>query len=102
MGLGEIILNLCCDIPQSGQKHLKDSQDRQPVSLKHTLLAVWNQHPRGPHDGLVGQQAKAAGLPGSAHYLCPTDRKVCVATVTFPSSLMIPKRSVRNRAFSEL
>lgn len=54
VGFGEITLNLCCDFPQSGQKHHKDSEDRQPVSLKYTLLAGWTQHPRDPHDGLVG------------------------------------------------
>lgn len=30
------------------QKHLKDSQDKHPVSLKWTLLVIWHRYPREP------------------------------------------------------
>lgn len=35
-------------VPRVAQKHLKELQDKHPVSLKRTLLAIWHQHPREP------------------------------------------------------
>lgn len=88
-GIGEVFLTFVVISPRMAQKHLKNKQDKCPASLKCTPLAIWHQPLRGPHDGLEGRQAKAAGLPGSArsaHMLHPRERtSACVNS--FPLQL---------------